>query len=284
MGELNKKKLRSGDRIIIEENLDHQEVECHLNRYRFAARYVKDKVVLDLGCGTGSGTKILKDAGAKLILGIDISEESIKYANKKYRNTGCLFSYGDILNAAELQDCLKRETGRTGFEKADAVVCLEAIEHMTDPLLLLQNIYRILKPEGIAILSTPNKLIEEKVIVHENEFTLTELKSLMQKAGFEYCLFGQRCFPGNLLNQVILKAKADVRCHQRSHGGWVGKVKTLPVIEFFYFLSLKFRARLMPLKPTGVLSTLDDTVGAIPPGYIPYTIVAKCLKAHLADE
>ena len=58
----------------------------HLIRYELAKEFVKDKTVLDIACGSGYGTKILAEAGAREVEGIDISEEAIISARKNYEN------------------------------------------------------------------------------------------------------------------------------------------------------------------------------------------------------
>ena len=55
-----------------------------LAKYSFAAGYVKDKVVLDVACGAGYGSRYLFDKGAKTVVGGDISPEAIKAARTLY--------------------------------------------------------------------------------------------------------------------------------------------------------------------------------------------------------
>ena len=45
----------------------------HLRFYQFASQFVRGKEVLDCGCGTGYGSALLADSGAKSVLGIDFS-------------------------------------------------------------------------------------------------------------------------------------------------------------------------------------------------------------------
>jgi len=67
----------------------------HVERYKFASRFVKDKVVLDIACGAGYGSKMLLNRGAKKIFGGDISKETINYCKTKYPNKELSFSVMD---------------------------------------------------------------------------------------------------------------------------------------------------------------------------------------------
>ena len=53
-----------GERIIIGVT-DKALVKLHIDRYEFASKFVKDKKVLDIACGTGYGSSLLKKSGAK---------------------------------------------------------------------------------------------------------------------------------------------------------------------------------------------------------------------------
>lgn len=116
----------------------------HLNRYVFAANYVKTKKVLDLACGSGYGTRILSDAGAKEVIGIDISREAIAYASKKYGNDKTHFKISDALEI------------NLPAKHFDVIVCFEFIEHIVNQEALLKEIRRLLSNDGILVISTPN--------------------------------------------------------------------------------------------------------------------------------
>src|SRR5687767_6601798 len=56
----------------------------HIYRYRFAARFVRGRRVLDIACGEGYGAAALLRAGAASVIGVDISEEACEHARQKY--------------------------------------------------------------------------------------------------------------------------------------------------------------------------------------------------------
>jgi SAM-dependent methyltransferase len=116
----------------------------HITRYLFASSLVENKTVLDAGCGCGYGSYHLARAGAASVLGIDVSEEAIEYSKEHYRHDGLSYEKRDVLN--------------TGLVPAsfDVVVSFEVFEHVADPEAFLDEMRRLLKPDGVLLLSTPN--------------------------------------------------------------------------------------------------------------------------------
>lgn len=144
----NFEKRPSGERLILGKSSKRNE-EDHLARYHFAKAFVEGKRVLDIACGTGYGTKLLKDAGAVEIVGVDIDNQAIEFANENYAGEGIKFL------------CDSVDTATFDSKYFDVVVTYETIEHLESEtrkkyLLLLRE---TLKDDGIIILSTPNKLI-----------------------------------------------------------------------------------------------------------------------------
>ncbi|MCX5804133.1 MAG: methyltransferase domain-containing protein [Proteobacteria bacterium] len=117
----------------------------HVARYQCASRYVKGKAVLDIACGTGYGSKILYEGGGSTVLGIDISNKAIDFALSTYKDERLDFTVGDILNI------------RFPDNYFDAIVCFETIEHVKDQERALSELLRVLKPDGLLIISSPNR-------------------------------------------------------------------------------------------------------------------------------
>lgn len=138
----------------------------HLERYRFASQFAKNKIVLDAACGTGYGSKILKDDGkAKMVIGLDNDFHAVKYAASKYSSEDILF-----VNANIAQLPFKNES-------IQAVVSFETIEHTASENDMLQEIKRILKTQGQFILSTPNDWGVGKLApFHVRTYTLEKLR------------------------------------------------------------------------------------------------------------
>lgn len=93
--------------------------------------------IFELGCGNGSTAAALIARGYD-VSGVDSSEEGVAFARR----------YGSF-NVASVYDDL------TSYGKFDVVLSLEVIEHLTDPRRFTQTIRELLKPDGIAIISTP---------------------------------------------------------------------------------------------------------------------------------
>jgi SAM-dependent methyltransferase len=114
----------------------------HIYRYRFALQYVQDQRVLDIACGEGYGTAALLQAGARSVIGVDVSAESCMHAGRKYGI--------DVLAATAESIPLARRS-------IDVIVSFETIEHLDSPEGFLDECTRILGPGGKLIISTPNR-------------------------------------------------------------------------------------------------------------------------------
>lgn len=180
----------------------------HIERYRFASQYVKGKIVLDIACGVGYGSKILAEAGALRIDAVDVSEDLIAYAKCNYKKENIHFLVGDI--CAYKTDILY-----------DIIVCFETIEHIEDYNKALSNLYSLFRKGGLLLISSPNRLITSpnaKTIeskpdnkFHVREFTIEELKAVLKGHGFEIQdsdIFGQR-------QQMYFKNKCLRRIYKR---------------------------------------------------------------------
>lgn len=158
----------------------------HITRYIFAADYVKGGVILDAGCGTGYGAAYLARRGAKAVFGVDIAPEAIEYSRTHYEDDSVSYSVMDCANL--------------GFpdETFDAVVSLEVIEHLADPEPYLSEMRRVLKADGVFILSTPNKAIHSPNSdrplnpFHFKEYGIAELEEKLSAYFGVVALFGQQ--------------------------------------------------------------------------------------------
>ena len=114
----------------------------HVARYRFAKDFVRGKRVLDIACGEGYGAAGLAKAGAASVVGIDVSADVCDHARRKY---GLDARAGDA-QAIPLPD-----------RSIDVVVSFETIEHVDQPVVFLGECARVLVPDGMLIVSTPNR-------------------------------------------------------------------------------------------------------------------------------
>jgi len=164
----------------------------HVERYRFAAQFVSAKTVLDIACGVGYGSKLLADAGASKVDGVDISKELIEYAKRNYHAENVSFRVADIC---------EYKVDRL----YDVIACFETIEHVEDYESALSNLRSLLANAGLLLISSPNRIItsphaksikdKPSNMHHVREFTIEELKSALERRGLlvnESDVFGQR--------------------------------------------------------------------------------------------
>ena len=112
-------------------------------RYKFTNKFIKVKKVLDIPCGVGWGTSLLKKAD--FIIGIDISKEAINYAKKHYEKKNREFYVGNM-QSIPLED-----------DSIDVVICLEGFEHVSKDIgvRFIEESKRVLKPDGLLIMTCP---------------------------------------------------------------------------------------------------------------------------------
>ena len=117
------------------------------------AEYISSKVelegktLLDVGCGGGILAEALHDKGA-IVTGIDAAGPGIEIAKHHAKKNKKSIDYQE----STAEDLIQKST-----EKYDVVTCLEVLEHVPDPKLLVKTCINLLKPNGDLFLSTINK-------------------------------------------------------------------------------------------------------------------------------
>jgi 2-polyprenyl-3-methyl-5-hydroxy-6-metoxy-1,4-benzoquinol methylase len=144
----------------------------HTRAYEQAALYTAEKDVLDLGCHTGYGTRIIRASGAR-VTGMDVSPEAIDIARKKYGPSGIEFL------------CLDGRSLPSADRSFDIVTSFKVIEHITDHAQFFAEIRRVVRPGGRLILTTPNAPMRLHPGTkpwdpfHVREFNSEELQALL---------------------------------------------------------------------------------------------------------
>lgn len=155
--------LFTGERFIpgIEDN--KLQVE-HYQRYMSVRNLVKDKVVLDAACGEGYGSNIIASV-ARDVTGLDIDRTTIDQAKVIYDKKDNLHFMQGSIEDIPLEN-----------ESVDVVVSFETIEHVSEQIQhsFLNEIARVLKKDGILVMSTPNKRIYSDLYGYKNEFHVKE--------------------------------------------------------------------------------------------------------------
>lgn len=134
----------------------------HLHRYSIVNNYIKDKAVLDIACGDGYGSCLMADT-AKSVVGVDIDAATVTIATKKYIKPNLAFKVGSA-------DQIPVESS-----SIDVVVSFETIEHHDKHDEMLAEIKRVLKPDGLLIISSPDKLTYSDKRNYNNPYHVKEL-------------------------------------------------------------------------------------------------------------
>ena len=137
--------FKTGERII-PGSVSEEVLSRHYARYWFAADYCSEGVVLNAASGSGYGSEVLLTR-AREVYNIDISEQLVAYGNRRY---------GAHNNHFLTMDAQKLLFPDRYF---DAIVSLETIEHVPDAAAFLTGCARVLKDDGVLIVSSPNRVM-----------------------------------------------------------------------------------------------------------------------------
>lgn len=173
----------------------------HLHRYYFARDLVKGCRVLDVACGEGYGSWILANSALDVV-GVDIAVDAVMHAREKYTNANIRFVEA---SAAKLP---------FDDDMFDAVVSFETIEHLDLHHEMLSEIKRVLKKDGLLIISSPNKQYYSVEPGYQNPFHVKELfrEEFVELIGSYFSnatLFGQRVVHGSLMVTEAVHEKAE---------------------------------------------------------------------------
>lgn len=105
--------------------------------------------VVDIGCGGGILAEALAEKGAQ-VTAIDLSEVGIQAAQSHQKHSGSTVDYR-VQSVADF--AAEVEQG----EPLDAVLCMEMLEHVEDPAMIIKDCATMLKPGGLAVFSTINR-------------------------------------------------------------------------------------------------------------------------------
>lgn len=107
--------------------------------------------LLDVGCGSGGMLKIAKDLGWD-VTGLEIDPNAVKAAKEQGLNV----IEGSFYHLAQLTDDF------------DCVICSHVLEHVYEPATLINLLTKVLKPQGVLLLSLPNSKSHVRSLYGEN--------------------------------------------------------------------------------------------------------------------
>lgn len=211
----------------------------HLHRYYIACELCENKDVIDIASGEGYGSNLLANV-AKSVTGIDIADEAVKHANEKYRKNNLKYiqSSADNINLRN--------------DQADVIVSFETIEHHDKHDQMMLEIKRVLKSEGILIMSSPDKLNYSDRKRYQNPYHVKELyenefKDLIMKY-FKYSKFIKQragllslCIPENKeIEFTAYKSNLNSKSIDESFGPeyWITIASDIPIpiVKFAPFI------------------------------------------------
>ena len=179
---------------IMHNLISNDNLEIIKNRYYFTKKFIKNKKILEIGCGFGIGFKYLKK-NCRSYSGIDLNKNHISSAKKnnysnqsKFRNLN--FSQLHLLN-----------------KKFDAIICLATVYYL-DFNYFLKVCKKHLNKNGIVIFDTSNKNIlgfDGSWDKQTKYYQVPELNDLLHKNGFSTKIFGS--FPTKKSNIISITHK-----------------------------------------------------------------------------
>src|SRR5881275_2104891 len=132
----------TGERTLPDVPAENYWYRRHLAVYRWIAERCHGLEVVDMACGEGYGSAVLAERAAR-VTGVDANPEAHEHARLRYTRPGVRF-VRDVVEAHS--------------EPCDAVVFLQTIEHVQNPEGVLEHFRELLRPGGVAYVSTPNVL------------------------------------------------------------------------------------------------------------------------------
>lgn len=163
----------------------------HLKRFEEIGKMIEPTKgkILDIGSADGTFTKVITEkSGANKVIGIDVLEKSVNYAKKRFARSKII--------SFQVADAHNLPFGNNTF---DGIFCLETLEHIENPNIVINEIHRVLKDDGYAIVLVPSENFLFKYIVwplwglyrgkiwkgtHIQDLNAKELNTKMEEGGF----------------------------------------------------------------------------------------------------
>lgn len=136
---------------------------------------LRDKAVLEIGCGLGHFLASCREAGA-LVQGVELD--------------GLYADYAETVHGLPI---VRKHVEHVNFERAfDVIAMFHVVEHLEDPVALLSSVRPLLAPNGRLLIEVPNLAGPWRIppseffrVEHLFNFTYETLSQVLRRAGFE---------------------------------------------------------------------------------------------------
>jgi SAM-dependent methyltransferase len=168
----------------------------HWHRYVLARELVRGRRVLDAACGEGYGASLLAQVAGSVV-GVDIAPGAIAHACEKYRADNLAFLCGSVTQLP-LPDA-----------SVDVITSFETIEHLAEQEQMLREFRRVLAPQGVLVLSSPNQPVYAAYASGGNEYHVRELERAELAALLAPAFPQQRWYGQCVLAHSVMWAEGD---------------------------------------------------------------------------
>ncbi len=165
----------TGERTVPGLDVENYWFRRHEVVYQRLAQRCADRDVLEAGCGEGYGADLLADV-ARRVIALDYDKATVAHVRARYPRVEIMHG-----NLAELP---------LADSSVDVVVNFQVIEHLWDQAGFVSECARVLRPAGLLMMSTPNRITfspgRDSPInpFHTRELNADELSQLLVDAGF----------------------------------------------------------------------------------------------------
>jgi SAM-dependent methyltransferase len=150
---------------------DQATLALYLERYRLAAEYVRDVHVVDCACGTGYGSELLRQAGARSVQGVDLDRGALEFARLRHAHEGITYYEADALRY-------------TPNPAPGVWVSIETIEHLPNAAGYVARVAQLLASGSRFIASVPVTVSTDGNPNHRHDFTRETFRRLLRAHGF----------------------------------------------------------------------------------------------------
>jgi SAM-dependent methyltransferase len=163
----------------------------HVHRYLLAREFCQAKDVLDVASGEGYGAALLSQV-ARSVIGVELDAASVEHAQSAYGRANLRFCVGDARSMPLAEHSI------------DVVVSIETLEHFAEHETFLDEIQRVLRPNGLLILSSPDRDFyyppgAPPNPYHVRELSSEELAATLSQRFKHLRLYGQRALMGSAI-------------------------------------------------------------------------------------